>query len=238
MGKGKKKKWAELETFPSVIQPELGEVLNNDYRLKGRWRSDFFRNSNPLVLELGCGKGEYTIGLAQMFSGKNIIGVDIKGSRIWRGAKTAFENQLNNVGFIRTRIEFITSFFDTDEVDEIWLTFPDPQLKRSRYKKRLTGTLFLNAYKTFLRKGASIHLKTDNLELHRFTCDVLAFNNIIPEFATEDLYSCELNNEALKIQTSYEKQFLDQGQRITYLKFQLPPEDPVKELPNNVGHGV
>jgi len=160
MTKRKLQRFAEMETFANVIQPEFEEVFGKDFRLKGLWNKCQFHNENPVVLELGCGKGEYATGLAKHFPDKNFIGVDIKGSRMWRGATTALGEQLHNVMFLRTRIEMIGSFFGPDEVDEIWLTFPDPQLKKAR--KRLTSSRFLNSYRTFLKKSGIIHLKTDN----------------------------------------------------------------------------
>ena len=153
MGKDKIRRFEENATFRCVVQPEFEEIFRKDYRLKGRWREDFFGNPNPIVLELGCGRGEYTVSLAERFSDRNFIGVDIKGARLWRGAKTATENAMPNVAFLRTRIEFIDSFFAPGEVDEIWITFPDPQLRKNRVKKRLTAPLFLERYARFLKPG-------------------------------------------------------------------------------------
>ncbi len=157
MGKNKLARWNELSSFENVIQPEIGEVSAKDHHIKGRWNNQMFRNENPLILELGCGKGEYTVGLATMFPENNFIGIDIKGARMWRGAKTSNEQKLSNVAFLRTRIEFINSFFDTDEVDEIWITFPDPHPGGRNSNKRLTSPWFLNIYRQFLKdKGLSI----------------------------------------------------------------------------------
>lgn len=231
MGKGKIRKWAELETFPFVFQPALGDVLNNDYRLKGQWRETFFQNDHPVILELGCGKGEYTIGLAKMFPSKNFIGVDIKGARMWKGATIVHLEQIQNVGFIRTRIEFIDSFFGTGEVDEIWLTFPDPQSKKRRHKKRLTGARFLNIYGKFLKPDGVIHLKTDSMDLFRDLLDLLSCNGIEPVLVTDDLYHKSDLEPFLAIKTFYEQQFLEKGKQITYIQFQLPGRKTVKECP-------
>src|ERR1035437_1421414 len=161
MGKDKLRKFAENETFPNVIQPEFDEMFNVDYKLKGNWHSNFWKNDKPITLELGCGKGEYSVNLAKFNPNRNYMGIDVKGARFWRGAKTALQDNIPNVAFIRTRIEFISAFFTANEVDEIWITFPDPQLKIRRHKKRLTSSLFLNRYKAFITPNAIIHLKTD-----------------------------------------------------------------------------
>ena len=173
MGKNKLSKWAEMENWDFVLQPGFDEIFGKDYRLKGKWKNDFFKNENPLVLELGCGKGEYTTGLAMRFPEKNFVGIDIKGARMWRGARTTFEHSLKNVAFLRTRIEFIRSFFGLAEVDELWITFPDPQMKIRRTKKRLTSPIFLNAYRAFLSPGGIVHLKTDNRQLYDYTLKVI-----------------------------------------------------------------
>lgn len=221
MGKNKLRRFAENDTFSNLIQPELSEVLHHDFRLKGKWNSDFFKNENPIALELGCGKGEYTIGLSQMYPEKNFIGVDIKGARIWRGAKTALENNLFNVAFVRTRIQHIASFFAKDEVSEIWITFPDPQPKWINENKRLSSAHFLNIYKSFLKPSGLVHLKTDSLELHNYTLKVIKRNNLQTLFQTDDLYNSGINNQILSIRTFYESQFLERGMKITYLNFTL-----------------
>jgi len=169
MGKDKLKKFAENKTFRCLVQPEFDEIFGKDHPLKGRWHADFFRNDRPIVLELGCGKGEYTVALAADDPARNYIGVDIKGARMWRGAKTATEQGMDNVGFLRTRIEFITSFFAPGEVSELWITFPDPQLKTRRAKKRLTAPPFLACYAQLLAPGGWINLKTDSQHLYRYT---------------------------------------------------------------------
>ena len=168
MGKDKLKKFAENKTFRCLVQPEFDEIFGKDHPLKGRWHADFFRNDRPIVLELGCGKGEYTVALAADDPARNYIGVDIKGARMWRGAKTATEQGMDNVGFLRTRIEFITSFFAPGEVSELWITFPDPQLKTRRAKKRLTAPPFLACYAQLLAPGGWINLKTDSQHLYRY----------------------------------------------------------------------
>lgn len=222
MGKNKLERFAQLETFENVVQPKLDDVLNKDYELKGKWKSAFFKNNNPIVLELGCGKGEYTVGLAQRYPSKNFIGVDIKGARIWRGALTANQKEIRNAGFLRTRIEQITSFFESGEVSEIWITFPDPQEKRTRAKKRLTSSKFLAMYKKFIEPAGFIHLKTDNSLLYEYTHQLALQNKLDIKISTNNLYQSSVDDEALlSIQTFYESQFLAQGIPIKYLKFTL-----------------
>lgn len=227
MGKKKIQRFAEMETFPNVLQPAFEEVFGRDFHLKGSWRSAFFRNQHPIVLELGCGKGEYTTGLASRFREMNFLGIDIKGSRMWRGAGTALAENLQNAAFLRTRIEFINSFFGRDEVDEIWITFPDPQLKKKR--KRLTAARFLNRYAQFLKKGGLIHLKTDNTVLYEYTLALARHNGLNIKFFTDDLYQSSHNGDLLSIQTFYEKQFVNQGMRINYLCFELSHEKQLEE---------
>ena len=227
MAKKKLARFAELETFPNVIQPRFNEVFGREYHLKGSWNRCQFRNDNPIVLELGCGKGEYTTGLARRFPGKNFIGIDIKGSRIWKGARTALADQLGNVAFLRTHIEMIRSFFGKDEVDEIWLTFPDPQLKKKR--KRLTSSRFLNTYGSFLKKGGLIHLKTDSQILYQYTLDLARHNNLPVRIHTRDLYHSGIESDSLGIQTFYERRFLDRGMKINYLCIELSNEKTIEE---------
>lgn len=229
MGKNKLKRFAENTTFPNLIQPKLNEVFRTDYSLKGNWNKTFFKNENPIVLELGCGKGEYTVGMAKMFPNKNFIGIDIKGARMWRGAKTAHESKMSNVAFIRTRIEHISSFFSANEVSEIWITFPDPQLKRINSLKRLTSSSFLSLYKMFLRPRGLIHLKTDCLALHRYTCFLVELNNLKVHTSTEDLYGSGIEDQILTIKTFYEEKFLEQNLPITYICFELSNEQPLIE---------
>jgi len=229
VGKNKLARWIELGAFDNVIQPEIGDVFAKDHPVKGRWNKDIFKNKNPVILELGCGKGEYTIGLATRFPGNNYIGIDIKGARMWCGAKTANEKKLSNVAFLRTRIEFINSIFSTDEVDEIWITFPDPHPGVRNSNKRLTSPWFLNTYRQFLKNKGLVHLKTDNIELFKYTQTVVSHNNIETVFATGDLYSENLSYDILSIKTYYEKIFLDEGLKINYLSFRLDKEKIIED---------
>lgn len=229
MGKNKLKRFAENETFKILVQPEFDEIFNNDHQLKGEWHSNFFGNSRPIVLELGCGRGEYTVALGQKYPEKNFIGIDIKGARLWRGAKTAVEDEMDNVGFIRTRIEFIKSFFAKNEVSEIWVTFPDPQLKKSRLKKRLTCSGFLNAYREFLKPDGIVHLKTDNQNLHFYTKKLLEENGMELLYATNDLYHSDIVDDILSVKTKYEQEYLAKGMPITYLKFRIKGDKPLVE---------
>lgn len=228
MGKDKLRRFAENQTFACFVQPEFEEIFRRDHPFKGRWRSDFFHNDRPIVLELGCGKGEYTVALAQRDPKRNFIGIDIKGARMWRGAKTATEHRMENVGFIRTRIEFIASFFAPDEVDEIWITFPDPQLRTKRAKKRLTAPLFLTSYARLLRPDGAIHLKTDSKHLYNYTQAVIDRFNLPCEVANSDLYGSGIADDVLSVKTAYEKRFLECGLPITYTRFRL---DGRKEFP-------
>lgn len=219
MSKGKLEKFAEVATFTNVLQPPFEEVFKKDFWLKGKWHTEHFSNMNPISLELGCGKGEYSVGLARMFPERNFIGLDIKGSRIWKGAKTALQEGLDNVCFIRSRIDFIESFFARDEVDEIWITFPDPQLKKPL--KRLTSTRFLLRYQSFLKPGGIINLKTDSAELYRYTLGLIRYNFLPLEFGTDDLYHSGYNDPVLSIRTFYENMWLEEGKPIHCLRFQL-----------------
>lgn len=231
MGKNKLKRFAENKELQNVFEPAFDECFNDNYKLKGKWNEIVFKNDNPIVLELGCGKGEYTVGQAINAPGKNFIGIDIKGARLWRGAKTASEKGIHNVAFLRTRIEFIESFFAKDEIAEIWITFPDPQLKKRRIKKRLTGSFFLNSYKKFLQTDGTVNLKSDSAELYEYTNELLAFNNIKAEIATNDLYASEYVNDVLSIKTFYEKKFLEVDKKITYTQFFLKKVEEFKEMP-------
>ena len=220
MAKNKLKKFNDLETFSHVIQPSIDELRSN-FNLKGNWRKHFFKNDNPIVLELGCGKGEYTVGLAKNFPEKNYLGIDIKGARIWAGASQALEEKLINVGFLRIRIDWIEMCFSSNEVDEIWITFPDPQIKKNRTTKRLTHPIFLKKYNNILKLNSKIHLKTDSQFLHGFTLGVIAAENHTLEDSTEDLYNSVELRDCSKIQTFYENMFLNKGMPITYLRFLL-----------------
>ncbi|MFW5699716.1 MAG: tRNA (guanosine(46)-N7)-methyltransferase TrmB [Bacteroidota bacterium] len=231
MSKNKLKKFEEVAGMNHVLQPEFDEIFNKSYKLKGKWAGSFFKNNNPVVLELGCGKGEYTVGLAQKYPEKNFIGIDIKGARIWKGAKQSLELGLKNVGFIRTRIELIESFFAQAEVNEIWLTFPDPQLKKARNKKRLSGPGFLNKYRSFLIDNGLIHLKTDNTVLYEYTHQIAHHNKLPIEISTPDLYGSGIVDDILSIQTFYEAQYREQGMKINYLRFKLPNDKHIEGLP-------
>lgn len=219
--KNKIGKFRENETFTCLVQPTTEEVFRVDHPLKGNWSKEFFHNDNPIVLELGCGKGEYTIALSEMFPDKNYIGVDIKGARLWKGAKYATEHSLPNVGFLRTRIEFITSLFGPDEVSEIWITFADPQPKKP--KKRLTSQIFLDQYAKFLKKEGIIHLKTDSQLLHESTLEVIKENGHHLIEADNNIYGSgrAKDDYILNVKTFYEAQFLAKGMPITYLRFEL-----------------
>lgn len=224
-GKGKLEKWAEMKTFGNVVEPSVKDVFQKDHAFKGKWREKVFKNEHPIVLELGCGKGEYSVGMARHFPNKNFIGVDIKGNRMWRGAKTAKQEGLENVYFIRTRIDFIASFFEENEVDEIWITFPDPQPKDRQERKRLTSPLFMDRYKRFLAKEGIIHLKTDHEGFFRYTLEEIERNGYALLESTFDLYGekiADLDDKTqaiLAIKTFYEKLFSAKGHSIHYLKF-------------------
>jgi len=233
MGKGKIKRFEELSSYDNVFEPHYSDTLNKDYFLKGKWNQDFFKNDKPIILELGCGKGEYTIGLAQKHPDINFIGIDIKGARMWKGAKQSQEMRMKNVSFLRTRIEFIKSLFSLNEVDEIWVTFPDPQLKKRRAKKRLTSSTFLNKYKEFLKSNGIVHLKTDNDLLYQYTLDILAKNNLTIIENTNNLYKNSKANDILSIKTFYENQYLEQGKNINYIKFQININKKIVE-PDNI----
>lgn len=226
-GKGKLQKWDEMLSFNNVVQPETEEVFKKSHPLKGKWRTEIFKNENPIVLELGCGKGEYSVGMGEHFLDKNFIGVDIKGNRIWRGAKTAFENKMNNVYFIRTQVDFIDSFFEAGEVDEIWITFPDPQPKDRLERKRLTSPMFIDRYAKFLKPNGIIHLKTDHEGFFRYTLEEIERCNFTLLESTFNLYGDAIEKldtktqEILSIKTYYEKLFTAKGHSIHYVKFQL-----------------
>lgn len=213
MGKDKIRRFAEIAEFANVLQLDEGKPM------AGKWSAGFFKNNSPLVLELACGKGEYTVNMAQLFPERNFIGVDYKGNRIWRGAKTAMEEGINNVGFLRIQIENITDYFLPGEVDEIWITFPDPQPQLSREKKRLTSPRFLAMYKQILKPGAIMHLKTDNDGLHAYTAGIIEEHGLKKHVQTEDLYHSEYADEVLSIKTYYERKYLKDNKNINYLKF-------------------
>jgi tRNA (guanine-N7-)-methyltransferase len=218
--KNKLKRFKENETFANVVQPTREEVLSG-FKLKNNWAS-FFKNNNPIILELGCGKGEYTVGLAQRNPDKNYIGVDIKGARFWRGAKSALEQNLDNVGFLRTQIELIDHIFGENEVDEIWITFPDPQIKYKRTKHRMTNPVFLERYKKILKPNGIVNLKTDSEFMHGYTLGLLQGLGYEILYANHDVYKNEGSPpEVLEIQTFYENQYLEAGKPITYIRCRI-----------------
>ena len=217
MSKNKLAKFAELNTFGHVIQLSYRSLINEGFSLKGNWSKAFFKNDNPIVLELGCGKGEYTVGLARLFPDKNFIGIDIKGSRMWSGAKESVQEQLKNCAFVRTNIELLSYFFAHNEVAEIWITFPDPQMKKT--KKRLTSIRFLSSYSQILDNNGIIHLKTDSNFLYQYTLATIGANKFRMLVNTDDLYSSGLANEILSIRTAYEQQWLERGKTIKYLRY-------------------
>ena len=229
MSKGKLAKFADMATYDNVFQYPYGALEHDGFPLRGRWHEEFFHNENPIVLELGCGKGEYTVGLARLFPDMNFIGVDIKGARMWSGATEAVKNDMKNVAFLRTNIEIIDRFFAPDEVQEIWLTFSDPQMKKP--SKRLTSTFFMERYRHFLVDGGILHLKTDSNFLFTYTTYMVEHNHLPLLFRTEDLYG-EMSNDQLSflgIRTYYEQMWIDRGLSIKYMKWQLPHEGELKE---------
>ncbi len=221
MGKDKLRRFAENLTFKCFVQPDFDDIFRKDHPLKGNWHKEFFGNDKPIVLELGCGKGEYTVALARRDKDRNYIGVDIKGARMWRGAKSATEEGLDNVGFLRTRIEFINSFFALGEISELWITFPDPQLKSRRAKKRLTSPLFLEQYAQMLSEDGVINLKTDSQHLYNYTKAVIEQFELPCEVSNGDIYGTGYADETLSVKTAYESLFLERGLPITYTRFGL-----------------
>ena len=220
--KNKLKRFKENETFKNVIQPTREELVEKNFALKGKWNKDFFKNDNPLVLELGCGKGEYSVELGRKYPNRNFIGIDIKGARFWRGAKTALEENITNVGFLRTQIELVDHAFAHNEVDEIWITFPDPQIKYKRTKHRMTNADFLQRYKSILKPDGIVNLKTDSEFMHGYTLGLLqgAGHEIL--YANHDVYKQEGSpEEVTSIQTFYETQYLEQNKPITYIRFKI-----------------
>ena len=220
--KNKLKRFRENETFANVVQPKREVLLDDSFGLKGNWRASFFNNDRPVVLELGCGKGEYTLALAAKYPDKNFIGIDIKGARFWRGAKTALEQELGNVGFLRIQIELLAHCFAAGEVDEIWITFPDPQIKYKRTKHRLTNKDFLKTYQLVLRPEGVVHLKTDSEFMHGYTLGLLHGLAQEVHFSQHDVYGATGAPELVtSVQTFYESQYLEQHKKITYVSFSL-----------------
>ena len=226
MGKGKLAKFADMASYPHVFEYPYSVADEVPFAMKGNWKRDFFRNDNPIVLELGCGRGEYTVGLARRYADKNFIGVDIKGARMWTGATDALKEGLKNVAFLRANIEIIDRFFAPGEVSEIWLTFSDPQMKKAT--KRLTSTYFMERYRKFLVPDGTIHLKTDSNFMFTYTRCMVEANRLPVEYQTDDLYHSGID-EDLSIRTYYEQQWLDRGLSIKYIKFRLPQEGELHE---------
>lgn len=228
MGKNKLKKFNDMDIFPHVFQCSFNDIrAGAQFEMRGQWNQQFFKNNNPIVLELGCGRGEYTVGLAQFFPDKNFIGIDIKGARMWTGAKQAHEAQMPNVAFLRTKIELLSHFFAPGEVSEIWITFPDPQMKK--ITKRMTATNFMAQYQTFVRPGGIIHLKTDSKFMYTYTCEMIKANGYQVLFKTDNLYHSDIVDNILGIKTYYEQQWIARGLDIKYLKFSLQPREQFAE---------
>jgi len=228
MGKNKLKKFSDIRSLPNVFEnfnPDdvyLTNGENEKVEMKGKWRTDFFKNDNPLVLELACGRGEYSNGLAEMYPDKNFLGLDIKGARIWKGAHQAIEKGLDNVAFLRTRIELITDYLDQDEVDEIWIIFPDPFLKNSKSNRRLTSSAFLNRYRQILKREGLVHLKTDSPPLYEFTLDTIAQDEKCKiNYQNDNIYASELVYKELIIKTYYEESHLKDGRLIKYVQYTI-----------------
>ena len=227
MGKNKLEKFADMASYPHVFEYPYSAVDNVPFDMKGKWHQEFFGNDHPIVLELGCGRGEYTVGLGNMFPDMNFIAVDIKGSRMWTGATESLQAGMKNVAFLRTNIEIIERFFAAGEVSEIWLTFSDPQMKKAT--TRLTSTYVMERYRKFLKPDGIIHLKTDSNFMFTYTKYMIEANNLPIEFMTEDLYHSGLVDDILGIKTYYEQQWLDRGLNIKYIKFRLPQEGQLQE---------
>jgi len=220
VGKNKLRKFSEMENFENVIQPETYH-LTDDISLKGKWNTDFFKNENPIVLELGCGKGEYSVSLAERYPEKNFIGIDIKGNRIWKGATDSIKMGLENIAFLRIRIENIEKCFSENEISEIWITFPDPQIKKRREKKRLTHPMFLKKYSSFLQKEGIINLKTDSQFLYGYTLGIIEGHKHKLLDCVEDIYGVHQLRQDMDVKTHYEKIYLEKETPITYTKFSL-----------------
>lgn len=220
--KNKLKRFKENDTFENVLQPTREEVVSGNFQYKGKWNSEFFKNDNPIIVELGCGKGEYTIGLAQRNPNTNYIGIDVKGARFWRGAKTAVESGMNNTAFVRTQIELIEDIFAAHEVAEIWITFPDPQIKYKRTKHRMTNSEFLKMYKRILKPEGIVNLKTDSEFMHGYTLGLLHGEGHEVLYANHNVYKNEgAPQEVTEIKTFYENQYLEINKAITYIRFKI-----------------
>ncbi len=224
----KLERFRQNKSFNHFFEAEYHKIVNKDFELKGLWNKSFFKNNNEIIAEFGCGKGEYTYELAKKNPDKNYIGVDIKGARMWKGAKKSDEEKITNIAFLRTRIEFTPKCFGKNEIKEIWLTFPDPQLSpKKRIKKRLTSSRFLNYYRNFLQNNGIINLKTDDDTLYQYTKKVIELNKLETLIDTEDLYNSKYNNDILSIRTFYEQMWLDEGKKIKFLSFK---QDISKEI--------
>ncbi len=223
----KKKKlarFAENATFPNLFQVSYEQLQHEPFFLKGKWHSHFFKNNHPIILELGCGKGDYTTGLAKAYPHRNFIGMDIKGARMWYGAKISQTEQLKNVAFIRSKIQLIDHFFSLHEIDEIWITFPDPQPRKSHEKKRLTSPAFLNRYRKVMKPDGIIHLKTDDEQLYTYTLEVINQEKLSVLANMPDIHGKETMEDAIRITTFYEKMWLEQGLSIKYLQYKINPD--------------
>lgn len=223
----KLERFADMEKYEHVFEPDKVALRTEDSSIKGQWNETFFKSNKPITLELGCGRGEYTVGLAERYPDRNFLGMDIKGARMWKGATYALNQGLKNVGFVRGRIEFVSRIFAKGEIEEIWITFPDPQPKKA--KKRLIHPSFLNNYQKFLSKNGVIHLKTDSQLLHAYLLAILNENDIEPEVVTSDLYKKQEDSEAAALKTKYEGDFLAEGKPITYVRFRINPEKILTE---------
>ena len=218
MGKNKLAKFANMEEYPHVFQYPFSVLREKGFEMKGKWNEQFFKNDHPIVLELGCGKGEYSVGLAKLFPEKNFIGIDIKGARMWTGAKQSLEESLSNVAFLRTHIELLENFFAPSEISEIWITFPDPQM--TKVNKRMTSTRFMKLYRKFLKPEGVIHLKTDSNFMFTYTSAMVDTNELPGLFRNDDLYASDLQDKILGIKTYYEQQWIARGLTIKYIKFE------------------
>lgn len=244
MSKSKLRKFAEMRLYENYFNADFDVLRNVHFPMRGRWNRDHFMNYNPIVLELGCGKGEYTVGLARLMPEVNFIGVDIKGARMYDGATKALNENLTNVAFVRTHIEYIEAFFAPGEVEELWITFPDPQMQKPR--KRLVGTMMLHRYQSLLRNGGMINLKTDSPYLYTYTRTLLDANGITPVVATDDLYATQPQDPALSIRTYYEDKWTEHGLTTKYIRFSLPSNvslvEPTVDIPfdtyRSAGRGV